>query len=211
MNIRFCWFAAFLVLAACSSAPTRYYTLVPATDSANANAAVPFQYSLTTVNVPVQVDQPQIVVRQGESSMRILETERWAAPLADEVRASLSHELRLQMGRVDGAGLAREPGLPHVSLQVDVRRFESVPGRYSLVEAAWSLRRTGIDGAHRSLTCSSVMRQDAGTGIEALVLAHQRIVKELGSRIVGTATHWMADSNAGCQTNASLAALAGAD
>jgi uncharacterized lipoprotein YmbA len=55
-----------LTLTACSSAPTHYYTLMPATDSPITQTVVPFQYELTTVNVPAQVDQPQIVVRQGE-------------------------------------------------------------------------------------------------------------------------------------------------
>ena len=198
MKIGFYVLVACLTLTACSSAPTHYYTLMPATDSLITPTVVPFQYELTTVNVPAQVDQPQIVVRQGESGVQILETERWASPLADEVRSALRHHLRLQMGRADRAGVARDSGLQNVSIQVDMRRLEMVPGRYALIEAVWSLRNTGGAGPRRSLSCTSVIRQEATAEMSALVLAHQQLIRELSVRIVQTVIPWMASSDYAC-------------
>ncbi len=198
MKIGFYVLVACLTLTACSSAPTHYYTLMPATDSPTTQTVVPFQYELTTVNVPAQVDQPQIVVRQGESGVQILETERWASPLADEVRSALRHHLRLQMGRADRAGVARDSGLQNVSIQVDMRRLEMVPGRYALIEAVWSLRNTGGAGPRRSLSCTSVIRQEATAEMGALVLAHQQLIRELSVRIVQTVIPWMASSDYAC-------------
>ena len=198
MKIGFYVLVACLTLTACSSAPTHYYTLMPATDSPTTQTVVPFQYELTTVNVPAQVDQPQIVVRQGESGVQILETERWASPLADEVRSALRHHLRLQMGRADSAGVARDSGLQNVSIQVDMRRLEMVPGRYALIEAVWSLRNTGGAGPRRSLSCTSVIRQEATAEMGALVLAHQQLIRELSVRIVQTVIPWMASSDYAC-------------
>ena len=198
MKIGFYVLVACLTLTACSSAPTHYYTLMPATDSPTTQTVVPFQYELTTVNVPAQVDQPQIVVRQGESGVQILETERWASPLADEVRSALRHHLRLQMGRADSAGVARDSGLQNASIQVDMRRLEMVPGRYALIEAVWSLRNTGGAGPRRSLSCTSVIRQEATAEMGALVLAHQQLIRELSVRIVQTVIPWMASSDYAC-------------
>ena len=198
MKIGFYVLVACLTLTACSSAPTHYYTLMPATDSPTTQTVAPFQYELTTVNVPAQVDQPQIVVRQGESGVQILETERWASPLADEVRSALRHHLRLQMGRADRAGVARDSGLQNVYIQVDMRRLEMVPGRYALIEAVWSLRNTGGAGPRRSLSCTSVIRQEATAEMGALVLAHQQLIRELSVRIVQTVIPWMASSDYAC-------------
>ena len=198
MKIGFYVLVACLTLTACSSAPTHYYTLMPATDSLITPTVVPFQYELTTVNVPAQVDQPQIVVRQGESGVQILETERWASPLADEVRSALRHHLRLQMGRADSAGVARDSGLQNASIQVDIRRLEMVPGHYALIEAIWSLRNTGGAGPRRSLSCTSVIRQEATAEMGALVLAHQQLIRELSVRIVQTVIPWMASSDYAC-------------
>lgn len=198
MKKQLCCFVVFMALAACSSAPTHYYTLVSDTDPASVAKMVPFQYTLTTVIVPVQVDQPQIVIRQGESRVQILETERWVAPLADEVKMALSHQLTLQMGRAEGAGVARESGSPHVSLQVDVRRFESAPGRYALIDATWSLRTRVTDGTYRILTCNSVIRREGRVEIGKLVLAHQQMMTELATHIVRTLKPWMSDSSNGC-------------
>ena len=198
MKIGFYVLVACLTLTACSSAPTHYYTLMPATDSLITPTVVPFQYELTTVNVPAQVDQPQIVVRQGESGVQILETERWASPLSDEVRSALRHHLRLQMGRADSAGVARDSGLQNASIQVDIRRLEMVPGHYALIEAIWSLRNTGGAGPRRSLSCTSVIRQEATAEMSALVLAHQQLIRELSVRIVQTVIPWMASSDYAC-------------
>jgi len=198
VKIGFYVLVACLTLTACRSAPTHYYTLMPATDSLITPTVVPFQYELTTVNVPAQVDQPQIVVRQGESGVQILETERWASPLSDEVRSALRHHLRLQMGRADSAGVARDSGLQNASIQVDIRRLEMVPGRYALIEAVWSLRNTGGAGPRRSLSCTSVIRQEATAEMSALVLAHQQLIRELSVRIVQTVIPWMASSDYAC-------------
>ena len=39
------------------------------------------------VSVPTPADQPQLMVRNGDGSVSALYSERWTAPLADEVRA----------------------------------------------------------------------------------------------------------------------------
>jgi uncharacterized lipoprotein YmbA len=201
MTIRSMAIFATLGLAACSSAPTHYYTLVPTAPNSNAQANLPapaFQFEMQSVLIPVQVDQPQVVVRKGGGALAILETERWSAPLADEFHDSLANQMELKLGTRDLAGLPKTSGLPILSLQTDVRRFDSLPGQYALIDVVWSISLRGDGEKRRSLTCSSVIRQPAGPQVHDLVVAHQQAIGQLASVIAGTARSWSKQRGTGC-------------
>ncbi|RBH59040.1 MULTISPECIES: PqiC family protein [Pseudomonas] len=201
MTRRFLAVFTTLGLAACSSAPTHYYTLVPtATDSTvRTNVAAPaFQFEMLPVRIPVQVDQPQVVVRQGSGALTILETSRWSAPLADEFHDALAGQMELKLGIRDLAGLPKAQGLATLFLQTDVRRFDSLPGRYALIDVVWSISLRGDGEKRRSLTCSSVIRQSAGPQVQDLVLAHQQAIGQLASIIAGAARSWSTLQDTGC-------------
>jgi uncharacterized lipoprotein YmbA len=186
-------------LAACSSPVTRYYTLTPTSQPAGAAVApANFDFELLTVRMPVQVDQPQLVVRQDQGQLAILDNERWSAPLADEFHDALAGQLERQLGVRDLAGLPKNTGKPVVSLQVDVRRFDLVPGQYALVDAVWSLGRRAEGEKRATLTCSSVVKENAGVELTSLVLAHQKAVGELAQRIAATARRWADNPSVGC-------------
>jgi uncharacterized lipoprotein YmbA len=184
--------ASALALAACgAAAPVHYYTLVPpaeayvptATQSAVAPTLAPFQFELLPVGVPPQVDQPQLVVRQGGQGVAMLDGERWIAPLGDEVRGALSADLARQLRTQDVSGLPAA-GQPVLRIKVDLRRFDSVPGAYALIDAAWSLRTPKGDAA---LSCTSRVQEPVGAGYEALVQGHQRAVDQLAAQIAAAA------------------------
>ncbi|KJK16745.1 PqiC family protein [Pseudomonas sp. 2(2015)] len=147
-----------LLLAACRSDPIHYHTLIPQQPAAASSADV----LLEQVSVPPQVDRPQVVIRQGNSSLAILETEWWGASLADELRNALVNQF------------ASSSAQPRLGLRVEVQRFDSVPGQYALFDARWRLR-AGNGGA--TLNCRSVIQTQAGASIDALVLAHQQNLK----------------------------------
>ena len=200
MTLRALLLLAPLALAACSSAPTRYYTLIPsgapATQAPMATSA--FQFEMLPVRMPVQVDQPQLVVRQDQGSLAVLENSRWGAPLADEFHDALVGQLEQQLGARDLAGLPKQAGKPLLSLRTDVRRFDSMPGQYALVDVVWSLSLRNEGAARRSLTCSTVLREPAGVGLESLVLAHQQAIGQLANTIAGTAKAWAPGGSVGC-------------
>jgi uncharacterized lipoprotein YmbA len=182
---------ALLALAGCASAPLHYYTLVaPAGDTpvgptspADAAPALPFE--LLPVGVPAQVDQPQLVVREGGQGMLLLGSERWIAPLGDEVRRALSADLARELRSQDVTGL---PGndKPLLRIKLDVRRFDSAPGSYALIEAAWSVRL--LHGARpATLACTSRVNEAVGPGYPALVQGHQRAIARLAAQIATAA------------------------
>lgn len=186
--------AAGLLLAACASAPLHYYTLVaPADESASglvapaagASVAPSLPFELLPVGVPAQVDQPQLVVREGGQGVALLGSERWIAPLGDEVRSALSADLARELHSADVSGL---PGndKPLLRIKLDVRRFDSAPGSYALIEAAWSVRL--LHGARpATLACTSRVNEAVGPGYPALVQGHQRAIARLAAQIATAA------------------------
>jgi len=181
---------AALALAACASAPLHYYTLVaPADESAGGLVAQPatpsLPFELLPVSVPAQVDQPQLVVREGGQGVALLGSERWIAPLNDEVRSALSADLARELHSQDVSGL---PGndKPLLRIKLDLRRFDSQPGSYALIEGAWSVRL--LRGQHpTALACTSRINETVGPGYDALVQGHQRAIGALAAQIATAA------------------------
>jgi len=177
-----------LALAACASAPLHYYTLVapatgvagaPDTSAATSGSSLPFE--LLPVGVPAQVDQPQLVVRSGGQGVVLLDGERWIAPLNDEVRSALSADLARELRNQDVSGLP-DSDKPLLRIKLDLRRFDSQPGSYALIEGAWSVRV--LHDAHAgALACTSRIVETVGPGYDALVQGHQRAIGQLAAQI----------------------------
>ncbi|GAB2583919.1 membrane integrity-associated transporter subunit PqiC [Dyella jejuensis] len=183
-------------LAACASAPMHYYTLIPASEAAT--AATPpanFQFELLPVGIPAQDDVPQLVVRQGGQAVAMLDSERWIAPLADEVRGALSVDLARRLHAQDISSGLPVDGKPVLRIKVDLRRFDSAPGNYALIEATWTVRPLKGDVA---LTCSSRLNESVGQGYDGLVAGHQQALSELAARIASVAPALVAGSSPAC-------------
>ncbi|MEX5340794.1 membrane integrity-associated transporter subunit PqiC [Pseudomonas sp. I2] len=143
-------------LQGCSSAPIHYHTLVPA-QPAERPAGV--DIAIQQVTLPPQVDRSQLVIRQGDSGLVILETEWWGANLVDEFRSALQDQLGMPTG---AAGRA--------TLRVEVQRFDSIPGQHALLDVNW---RLGYGTPHSQLSCHSTLQSRADNSISGLVAAHQ--------------------------------------
>lgn len=188
--------AAALALGACASAPTHYYTLIAPVTEAPAATSPGLPFELLPVSVPPQDDQPQLVIRQGGQGVALLDGHRWIAPLGDEIRGALSADLAQALGRPDVSGLAHE-GARVARIKVDVRRFDSQPGSYALLEAAWSVRVMGGDAPERTLACTSRFNQPVAGGYDALVQGHQQALGRLAGE-VADAVRALAAGSARC-------------
>lgn len=170
-----------LLLAACSSAPVHFYTLLPPAPATDAQQMASYRIAVLPVDIPAQVDRPQMVVRQGSGSVALLEGERWIAPLGDEIRNALSGELSRRLGAEDVYGLAHAGDMPVYRIQVNIQRFESVLGQYTSLSAAWSVHVTG--DKQKTASCTSRIREPVGQGYAALAMGHQRGLQALAGRI----------------------------
>jgi uncharacterized lipoprotein YmbA len=205
--VRLCQLAAVAGLTACSSAPVHYHTLVaPIEQVAATEQPAPFLIEVLPVGIPVQLDQPQLVVRQGDSGVAVLDGERWAGPLGDEVRAALSAKLTRRLGTQDIAGLARPSDKQVMRIKLQVRRFDVWPGQRSQLDADWSLGVADEAGNAR-LACHGQFDAAASGGYPELVQAQQRLIAELAARIAADARAWSLSRHAACS---SVTATAGA-
>lgn len=159
--------AAFMLLGACRSDPISFHTLTPVQLS---NKGSGTQIPIESLSVPPQVDRAQIVIRQGNSGLAILETDWWGATLADELRGALSDQLSNSSGR------------GNVSVRIEVQRFDSIPGQYGLIDAKWRLRPLGETDSSL-VTCRSTLQTPSGPSIDDLVTAQQNNVKRLAALI----------------------------
>ena len=139
---------------------------------------------------------PKLVVRQGGQGVAILEGERWIAPLGDEVRGALSANLARDLHARDVTGLP-DNGRPLLRIKLDLRRFDSQPGAYALIDAAWSLRLPNSANS-TSLACNTRVSENVGPGYDALVQGHQRAIAQLAEQIAAAARPFIANQDASC-------------
>lgn len=158
-----------LLLSACRSDPIQFYTLTPAV-SGNFPLFRGAEVQINVITVPPQVDRQEIVVRQNNNSLAILETQWWSATLADEIRSALADRLL--------SGTERRK----VSIRLDVQRFDSFPGQYALIDIKWRLRNLG-DGDNILITCRNVLITPAGSSVDDIVIAHQNNLRKLATEI----------------------------
>lgn len=186
---------AVLTVSACASAPTQYLTLLPPPGLLLAPAAAqrpaPAQTSaqspslntptdtalhapVVSVTVPSQVDQSELVIRQSDGSMALLQSVRWIAPLADEIRTALALSLAEQWA-----------ALPAMHVSVDVQRFDSVPGQYAYIEAAWTLTAPGSPA--QKFSGRTAVKVAVGKGYAALAAGHRQAIAGMAAQILAQA------------------------
>lgn len=193
---------AVIALTGCSSsAPVHYHSLLappgPATSTGQRGL---FVIELLAVGIPAQLDQAQLVVRNRDDSIGILNGERWAGPLADEIRSGLSAEITRDLDTQDIAGLARPAGKPVLRIKVQVRRLDAWLGQKVKMEADWSIGVADESGNAR-LTCRGRFDEPAAAGYQQLVQAQQRTIAALAARIAVDARNWERSRTSGCQAN----------
>ncbi len=173
---------AYLALAACSSPPARFHSLlaadrVPVAAPAPASALI---VDVLPVRVPPSVAGRRLVVQGSSGQVDVLEMDRWASPVADEIRAALSSALVLQTGAMDVHGLPYDGKRPVYRVAVDVQRFESWRGSHVSIDAVWTIRTTDD---RQVLTCRSVVREGVSAGIDGVIQGHRRALKTLATQM----------------------------
>lgn len=164
----------------CASSPARLYTLSPVATPSAASSKV--SVAVGPVSIPAAVDRPQIVVSTSANQVTVDDFNRWASPLQDN------------LARVVAENLVALLGTPRVTLfpqtlnadidyrvQIEIRNFESAPGKSAALDAVWTVRRTK-DGKTETGRTSAREKVD-DNGYEALAAAHSRGVARLSRDI----------------------------
>jgi len=182
----------------CTSAPVRYYTLTPPPAKSLPVSEPTFAIDVRVVHLPPQLNRSELMIRTGPTEVMLLENERWAAPVNDEIKDALRLDLQRRLRRVIGSRAA----FTKLTLDIDVQHFEAELGRYALLEASWSatLSTTGqrSTGA-RATTCRFQADEKIQTGYAEIVEGYQREIAALADAIAAALIGLAGGSDAPCQ------------
>ena len=157
--------------AGCSSDPAHYYTLSPT--AAPAPATSKLSVAVGSVSVPAAVDRPQIVVSTSANAVTVDEFNLWASPLQDNIARVVAENLAAILGtpRVTLFPLTLNTEVDY-RVQIEVRNFESVPGKLAALDAVWTVRRMNNGKSDTGRT--SVREPVQENTYDALAAAHSR-------------------------------------
>ncbi len=173
-----------MLLAACSSPPTRFHTLDPvAPAAAPATAALVPPIRLDSVTLPAELDRPEIVRRAGPGRLDVAESDRWAGSLDQLARQALAEDLAHRLA--PGSTVRPDDPAPpqHLrGLDVEIDRFEGDLGGHVTLDAHWTLLLDGKSGHGEVL-----LELPAGAGdIDATVTTMSEALGVLADRIAGS-------------------------
>jgi uncharacterized protein len=182
----------------CSSAPIRYYTLTPTPDQTLATSETTFAIDVRVVHTPPQLNRDELIVRTGPTEVMLLENERWASPVNDEIKGALRLELQRRLSGMTGL----RPAFTKLTLDIDVQHFEAELGRYALLAASWSAILSSAGprpNDARTTTCTFQANEKIRSGYPGIVEGYQREIAALADAIVAALTSSASGSGASCQ------------
>jgi len=151
-----CLLGCSLMVACGSSPPQRYYTLQPvavSTGTAAPGVAPTNQIAVRVqpVVIPPELDRVELVSRGGPYRVHIADSDRWAAPLDDQIRRTLNDDLAARLP----AHLVADPNEPATQeprrlLSVAVVEFYADDECGATLRADWTLRGPGAENQHGS-------------------------------------------------------------
>jgi len=201
------------IVSACASSPTHYHSLAQTPQKPRSSTSEPGPTTCTFdrgvpgspiptdtvllahLAVPAQANRMQLSAHQTPTRLTVYETERWAAPLADQIAAVFISDLR---NALPGLNITSDPlltgrGTP-LRLHIDIEELDALIGKEATVRGRWRL--SGTDAAVlESGTCT--WKQVLPTAdIDELVLAWSRGLSDISSAVAISIQHWTAPSAA---------------
>jgi uncharacterized lipoprotein YmbA len=183
----------------CTSAPIRYYTLTPPPDKALPASETTLAIDVRIIHTPPQLNRSELMVRTGPTEVTLLENERWASPVNDEIKDALRLELQRRLGRMTGLNTA----FAKLTIDVDVRQLEAEFGRYALLGASWSATLSATDprssNGARVTACTFRADEKIHAGYAEIAEGYQREIAALAEAIVAVLTSPGSGIDAPCQ------------
>ncbi len=169
-----------LLLGACAAVPDRFYALSAMPPAAQ--PAHPAAHLRLDVTVPSLIDRPEMVVATSQNGIVILEHERWASPVADQVAQVLARDIEHERSDLIVADRRfDQPSMPPLLLKVDIVRMEARRGGQAVLEAHWRyVDRSAGEDQLGAIVLSAPVGAD---GYAAIAQAYSRLLGELAEKM----------------------------
>jgi uncharacterized lipoprotein YmbA len=165
------------LLTACASPPSHFYTL-SRTQEAPPGLASNASVAVGPVSIPESVNRPEMVVQVGPNQVALDEFNRWAAPLQTEIQRVLIENLAQLLGTSRVFRYPQGPIItPDIRVQIEVLRFESVPGDAAFLDVIWTVH--GKNEKEVKTGRTTLREPVSGKSYDALVAAHSRALGTL--------------------------------
>ncbi|HSS70022.1 MAG TPA: PqiC family protein [Casimicrobiaceae bacterium] len=134
------------------------------------------------VSVPSAIERPQIVVTTGVNQVSIDDFNQWVEPVQDNIARVVAENLVTILGTPRVTLFQSSLGADaEYRVQIEVRNFESAPGKYASFDAVWTVRR--VKDSKTEIGRTSVREATTDGSYEALAAAHSRAVARLSQDI----------------------------
>jgi uncharacterized lipoprotein YmbA len=170
-----------IALCGCVSQPDRFYTLNTVPDTARV-AGAPTIHVRLQVTIPSMMDRNEMVLYTSRNGIVILDHERWAAPLSDQVSDTLARDIEGKRGDifVGDRGFDRAAA-PPVTIKVDIVRMSAQQDGRASIEAHWRIvdSSAGVD----ELGSGAFEAAITGGGYAAIAQAYSQTLSDLAERL----------------------------
>jgi uncharacterized lipoprotein YmbA len=184
---------AVVLMAGCAGAspPVDLYTLSALERSAGQTeldkSEKPLAIVVGPASFPESLDRPQIVTRKGPNRLHANEFQRWGGPLQENFLRVLGENLSILLATSRVVVFPADAPFPvDFRVLLQVQQFEGSLGKEAVLNARWSVSRTG-DGDRAVRVVQSLIREPvASAGYEALVAAESKVLTALSREIAET-------------------------
>jgi uncharacterized protein len=150
-----------------------------------------------SVQMPTQDSRSEMILRRGGGELMLLDNERWASPLSDQIRDAVRTELQREISEFSAVGSRQDP----IRIQINVQRMDAAFERYTVLEATWTEESTNSNPDRRDAqTCSFRSYDPIGSGYSGVVQGYQREVQALAEAI-GADISSLRTDKPGCGAN----------
>jgi uncharacterized lipoprotein YmbA len=172
---------AILVVAACASTPDRFYTLDVLPAGERPALTPPLLHVRLDVTVPSLVDRSEMVVNTADNGVQIVDHERWAVALSDQVAQTLSRDIERRRPDILVGDRRFDQGKSSAAAKVDIVHMSAARGGRAGLEAHWHIIDT--DAGMDTVDGGSFEVPVSGTEFAALAHAYSEALSQLADKL----------------------------
>lgn len=179
-----------ILMAGCGTSPPVRYHALSTPDGAGAppSGSARVLVEILPVAVPEHLERGNLVLGDGRGRTSVLETDRWLAPIADDLRRIVADSLWRTVRATDTYDApvsASAAGRPLYRLAIRLDRFDAVPGGTAAVTGSWTLNRLPDGRVHacRWAGRAPVTGPDPAAAASALATASRELADRIATSL----------------------------